>query len=395
MSQIYYCFLKSSMLLLPVLLLVFADAAQAQTFEEFQRQQLEAQEEFERQQEQGVAMQEEAWIQFREEEQARFDAFREETERRWGNFLERTNKNWVEYTDGGFSRWDVDFEEGEAVVEVIAEAGESEAELRGRLQQTIQALAESRGTVTGLPDEEQPIQETPVLENQIDLAGAADISDLAATLADATETEAAPDSDETGGQILRIRLQLVPDHIRVRASRFREDLETYAAHFDIEPALLLAIMHTESYFNPAARSHANALGLMQIVPNTAGRDVYRLLNGTDGIPAPEFLFVPGNNIRFGSAYVDLLRNRYIRGVDSEEVHQLLVIAAYNTGAGNVARAYTGSTGVAAAVERANAMSEEENFAYLRENLPFAETRDYIVKVTERRDAYRQWLGVSE
>ncbi|MFW6347543.1 MAG: transglycosylase SLT domain-containing protein, partial [Cyclonatronaceae bacterium] len=304
-------------------------------------------------------------------------------------------KNWTQYTQEGNARWNVDFEEGEVSVEVVAREGESEEELRGRLSETVDELSRSQGAPTPMPDDERVVSERPVLENQLERNGAENDAELAQNAAETAEIITQETSDGENVQILRANLQLVPDHIRERAERFQADLLRYADTYEIEPALLMALIHTESFFNPTARSHANAHGLMQIVPTTAGRDVYRELNRQDGIPTPEFLYEPGQNLLFGSVYITILRDRYIRGVASPLVHEYMIICAYNTGAGNVAKAYTGNTRIGDAVEIANGMSPEENFNHLLEHLPYEETIDYLQKITERRESYRRWLEGAE
>ena len=66
---------------------------------------------------------------------------------------------------------------------------------------------------------------------------------------------------------------------------------------------------------------------------------------------------------------------------------LCAIAAYNTGAGNVSRALIGSTNVSKAIDKINSMTFDQLFSYLRSNLPHAETRDYIHKVTSKMEKY--------
>ncbi|MDG5767138.1 murein transglycosylase domain-containing protein [Balneolales bacterium ANBcel1] len=361
-----------------------------QTFEEFQAQQREAFEEFSDLEREGMILDEVAFEEYRAEQQALFEAFREEMERRWGDFRERTKTNWVEYRSGGTVRWDVDFEEGSVEVEVLAEEGDTEEILREKIRESVVDLAESRGTRSEMPEDDEEIYEEPVLEGQLDLGDADDIAGLAQRAAEEAQLESR--NSEEVRQILRVNLSLVPDHIRTRAEKFQKYLAENTGRYEQDPALILAIIHTESYFNPVARSHANALGLMQIVPNTAGRDVYRRLRNKDGIPSPDLLFDPNNNLLFGCTYYDILTNQYIRGVTSPRVLEYMAISAYNTGAGNVARAYTGNTNINRAVTIANEMSPEENYNHLIENLPWEETRDYLQKVTERRASYREWLS---
>jgi len=66
------------------------------------------------------------------------------------------------------------------------------------------------------------------------------------------------------------------------------------------------------------------------------------------------------------------------------------IAAYNTGAGNVARAFTSTRSVNQAAPVINDMSPDEVYARLRQDLPYEETRNYIKKVTERMPQYSAW-----
>ncbi|AXJ02043.1 membrane-bound lytic murein transglycosylase C [Cyclonatronum proteinivorum] len=410
-------------------ILLNPDTAAAQDFEEFLRAQEEALTRFEAAQTEGVFAQIEAWEAFRQVEQARFEDFREAMTARWGSFRQRSQKRWVEYTDEGDARWEVDFEEGEVVVEVAQRPGETDEAARQRLQSALRELVRSGATQTGLPGDESRILSVPVLEGQLpqltvessDAAiealaqGAERVTVSPADHTDEdtearpqadpdpepeTEPEAQPEAEaqplpEPAEGVLRLNLTLAPDHLQVRAARIREELLYAANRWNHDPALLLAVVHTESYFNPTARSHANALGLMQIVPNTAGRDVYRHLNGSDGIPGPDLLFDPAANMIYGAVYLDLLRSRYIRGVESAAVHEFMIIAAYNTGAGNVARAYTGSTNISRAAQQANQMTADENLRHLLDNLPYQETRDYLPKVLERRAQYQAWLNATE
>lgn len=376
------------------LIIICNTTAQAQTtFEEFQQQQEEAFEAFEELDREGMILDQEAFAAYEAEQEALFQAFREEMEQLWGDFRARTEKNWTEYRENGTIRWDVDFEDGTVEVEVLAQEGETEEQLRTKIRDAVVDLSESRGTRSELPDDTEEVLEEPVLMNQLDLGEAETTEQLAEKLAGEAVLEER--NSESPQYVMRINLSLAPDHIRTRAERYQQYLTENAERYGQDPALIMAIIHTESFFNPVARSHANALGLMQIVPATAGRDVYRRLRNQDGVPTPDFLYNPGNNLLFGCTYVDILMNQYIRGVTSPQVHEYLAISAYNTGAGNVARAYTGNTRIREAVAMANQMSEEENYEHLIANLPFDETRDYLQKVTERRLQYQAWLSGQE
>lgn len=116
------------------------------------------------------------------------------------------------------------------------------------------------------------------------------------------------------------------DLIRAAASRHRLDF-----------GLVKAVIHTESGFDPQARSQPGAQGLMQLMPATANR--YRVGNVWD----------PAENIEAGSRHLRYLMDRY---------HDLsLALAAYNAGERNV--------------DRFNGIP------------PFPETQDYVQRVTGR------------
>jgi membrane-bound lytic murein transglycosylase C len=183
-----------------------------------------------------------------------------------------------------------------------------------------------------------------------------------------------------------VTIPMIPDHHTVRASKYRAVVEHFASRFSISKNLVYAIIKTESDFNPFAVSPAPAFGLMQIVPWTAGRDVHRYLNNRDGTPSKEFLFNPENNIRYGTAYLHLLKYRYLETIRNPVSRSYCVIAAYNTGAGNVLRTFhpAGSE----APEKINGLEPLQVYDTLRSRLPTDEARGYLAKVL---DAQKQFV----
>ena len=92
----------------------------------------------------------------------------------------------------------------------------------------------------------------------------------------------------------------------------------------------------------------------------------------------------------GVHYLHLLRKRYYSNVDDKDSQDLCVIASYNTGAGNVARALRGDTKISKAIPQINEMSYDELFRYFERKL-LPETQNYIRKVTERMNNFRTWM----
>ncbi len=181
----------------------------------------------------------------------------------------------------------------------------------------------------------------------------------------------------------------LPRGFPARARALVEPVDRHALPRRLDPALVFAIIETESAFNPLARSPAPAYGLMQIVPRSAGRDASAVLFGRPRLLSPSYLFDAERNIQIGAIYLDLVMNRYLAGIRDPRSRLYCAIAAYNTGAGNVFRAFTGRTRPKAAFRAINALSPEDVYRRLVWELPYAETRRYLTNVVQRMDKYRR------
>jgi membrane-bound lytic murein transglycosylase C len=108
-------------------------------------------------------------------------------------------------------------------------------------------------------------------------------------------------------------------------------------------------------------------------------------------PTPEYLMDPNNNIQLGATYLKILMfEQWLKNIQNIPAREYCSISAYNTGPGNLARAFTGSRSkLAEAQKRANAMRPDEIFDHLRSNLPYEETRDYLLRVSAARKHYQE------
>jgi len=210
---------------------------------------------------------------------------------------------------------------------------------------------------------------------------------LAALMGTATtSTKKAP--KQANADVVTLEVKIPATGRAVKAKAYLADVKMQAAKRGVDPALVFAVMETESAFNPMARSYVPAYGLMQIVPKSAGRDASKVVLGKDVVLSPSYLYNGRNNISMGVAYLYILNDRYLASVENPESRLYCVIAAYNTGAGNVARAFTGATNIKKAAKKINSMPPEKVYKVLIQKLPHKETRDYLQRVSKRMPKYQ-------
>ncbi len=191
-------------------------------------------------------------------------------------------------------------------------------------------------------------------------------------------------------QLNRLSIKLRKDRDHLTAETLRPSLDEAALTYALPRSLLLSMIKNESSFNPRARSHANALGLMQLVPTSGGKEAYSYLKGESLIPSADVLYDPHENIMLGATYLHLLNTRYFGEVKDKQTRRHLIIAAYNTGAGNVAKAFTGTMKLKAAIKKINKMSADDVYDHLIAHLPYDETRTYLARVTKDTQTYASW-----
>jgi soluble lytic murein transglycosylase-like protein len=135
--------------------------------------------------------------------------------------------------------------------------------------------------------------------------------------------------------------------LQARPSEFDEIIDAAAQKYDLDPALLKAMVQAESNFSPTAVSVVGAKGLMQLMDGTAQQ-----LGVTNS-------FDPVDNIEGGARFLQQLLQRY-------DGNETLALAAYNAGPG--------------AVDRWNGLP------------PYQETQIYVPRILDLRDQYREWEG---
>jgi membrane-bound lytic murein transglycosylase C len=191
---------------------------------------------------------------------------------------------------------------------------------------------------------------------------------------------------EQGGNGARfVKVVMVKNFEAQGAERYRASVDKFAAQYHVSPTLVLAIMRTESNFNPFAVSAAPAYGLMQLVPTSGGRAALKRAQGLDQTPTPEYLYDPEHSIELGSAYLSVLSNTEFKAVNNQDSRDYCVIAAYNTGPHNVTKSFNSDK--TAAMVAINGLEPAALYDALRTHLPFEETRVYVVKVAGYRKQF--------
>jgi len=145
--------------------------------------------------------------------------------------------------------------------------------------------------------------------------------------------------------------------------RYTSIVRAHAANYDLNPALLAAVIEQESKFRADAKSSAGAIGLMQLLPATA--EGIAIHTGGSKFVVSD-LYDPEINVRYGAWYLHHLMQKY--------GDERTALAAYNAGQQNV-----------------------DGWRAQGEGIQFAETRSYVDKVERLkgiyRRAYRSELGL--
>jgi soluble lytic murein transglycosylase len=131
--------------------------------------------------------------------------------------------------------------------------------------------------------------------------------------------------------------------------RYEHIVRGHADNYRLDPALVAAVIYQESKFRADARSDSGAVGLMQLLPETAKGIAAR--TGGSQFEVDD-LYDPEINVRYGSWYLRHLIDKY--GTEER------ALAAYNGGQGNLDR-----------------------------GVMYPETRHYVDRVLELRGIYRK------
>lgn len=312
---------------------------------------------------------------------------KQKARRYWGdgNVHESGSDKYVKYGTGYTSRGEVDFAKGNIIVETVEERNH-----KARLQEAIVTtlLTPDNARDPNLFSDQGITYRGPsVLEGQVrDHDGVIVKWEWRANrYADWLVENKLQRVNTDGKTIYRIEIPMEANHEQVRGQKYEALVRKSAQQYGVQESLIYSIMETESHFNPYATSHIPAYGLMQVVPSTAGRDVFQRIKKRNDQPDRSYLFNPTNNIDTGTAYLSILDDIYLKGVKHPLAREYCVISAYNGGAGNVLRTF--SRDRKHAVKVINSLTPQQVYIKLNRSHPSAESRKYIEKVVKAKKKY--------
>ena len=356
-------------------------------FANYQKQQMEAFQNYK----QSVTAQ---YADYERREKEAFEEYKREIEEKWEEFKSPEPKTFVEYSEDLNTRQSIDFEKGEVTIEVIVEEDPELAEpikeedKEEKIKETL--TKELIGLIKKKADDNKPI-----LKNQLETKDGKEVTESnakkeAVNIVESKKVEKKPYKAKDGKKRVKytVKVPLKINHLDQRAKRFENEILKQAKRWRLDPAIVFALMEAESAFNPKARSHIPAFGLMQLVPKSGARDAYKYVYKVDKLVTGDYLYKPVNNIELGCAYLSQIRYHYFENIKDDELAYICSIPAYNTGIGNVSKTLCGKPYTNPAADVANSMTADELYKKLTSDLKYEEARNYLERVWRYKEKYK-------
>ena len=356
---------------IPIMLLMLTCNSLADEFSDFLRENQE-----------GVKKQQESFDAYKEAYVAEYQQYKDRINKEWDESRISSPKKWVTYSDDLKTRTTVNYENNTVEVAIRTDANPTAKLIEEQIEKTLNTSAQTA------------VQKDPII-NTIEKKAPASLEGLLMSGLKAAKsvvkkvmsTARMYIDQDSHGEYAVTTVKMPNGSESARARQLFPYVKKYSKKYNISSPLIFAIIKTESAFNPLAQSHIPAFGLMQIVPGSAGKDVQRIVYKKDRRPTSKMLFNPEINIEHGVAYLHILQTRYLKGIVDKQTLEYCSIAAYNTGAGNVARAFNNTTNIKKAINKINTMSSEEVYMVLRKNLKYEEARNYLLKVRKNKEKF--------
>jgi len=357
--------------------------------------------------------QEEGFKSYQKAQEKAFNDYKKEIGAIWNNPKLSTKESLVSYSKDKKTRADIDFSKEILTVETVASSAE---EAKRNLQM---ALARAVTIDTKTLQETDPLEKRLARIKKPDGVVNAKVNQkpiLSTVVFNSKPTQKSvkkyinknissskiktKKSKIKHAKIYSVVVKLPKDTMIKRSKVYYNEVKKNAIKQKLPISLVYAIMHSESSFNPRARSHIPAYGLMQIVPSSAGRDTYKYLYKKDKLVSGSYLYNSTNNIKMGTGYLHILYYKYLKKIKNDDSRLYCTIAAYNTGAGNIAYAFNKNKNLKKkqkyymgyAADDINKLTPRQVYKKLMRDLRHDEPKKYLEKVSKRMSSYHKIYG---
>ena len=312
--------------------------------------------------------------QYRDHAKAQFEnweSYKKRVIEKWNDGAIAEEKIYVEYFDNDLTRIKVDYENGVVEAETLQDLKSVNLEeAKSSIQKALVSVIDSTNSSSAILNSDEVLNSKTSVVEEVD-SFLKNTQDLAQTKG----------SDNVAREHYKVTFKLAPNYIKLRAEKFKPTVEEWSKKYNLDPAFVFAIIRQESSFNPRARSQVGAIGLMQIMPKYAGKEVMLTVTGKSAEPDQETLYDPSKNIMFGTTYLQLLRDKHFPEIKDPEKSMYLMTASYNWGPDRIKNS----------IKKGRLSTREPAASVFDQIIKIApeETKGYLKKVKEYKELFSQ------
>ena len=335
-----------------------------------------------------------------------YKSYQKELLRYWEEPRLTSTKQWVSYTPDMKTRSTVDFSTNEIVIETVASNPKiahnnvrtalrrivtidtRHAYENDPLQKRIIKIKKPRNALS------QPLKSEPILSTVLfdETPTTKRVDNYVLQTLQTYKTMVTPSQKNVQDQFYSLRIPLPKNTQYKRSVIYQKSIAEFSHRFELTAALIFAVIHTESAYNPFARSPFEAYGLMQVFPGSASVDTYEFLYKKKRLPSPQYLYESRKNIEMGSGHLHLLYYQHLKSIKDPTSRLYCTIAAYNTGVENLAYAFGRTYNIKNAVAQINTMQSNDVYKHLQKHLRHDKSKLYLQNVVSRMAAYHKLYG---
>ncbi|BBE32081.1 membrane-bound lytic murein transglycosylase C [Tepiditoga spiralis] len=300
------------------------------------------------------------WDKYYQLVQSKWNENKRKIEAIWGKIEDYTAKKWIEYSYDKKTYSVVNFDEqngGYIEIKTILNKNDSINKAKSNIKTQYNKISSERDKSTG-----QPI-----------------LKDIAPKSISVDKVEVENKGDK---KVYKVKVPLEKNFILKKAKEYIPIIKKYAKEAKIPAELVMAIVHTESSFNPKAYSKIGAYGMMQLMPKYGAADGYYYYYGKRKFVRIDDLYKAELNIKYGAGYLNILTNQYMKVVTDNTKRHYLAIASYNHGPTNVLNLMK--------KYNVNKMSVKDVYNLIKTKT-HPETANYIDRILSREKEYKKYF----